>query len=58
MPSYRAYILDRDNHIAGVHVLICDNDEAALAAARPFVDGCDVEVWDGDRKVGLLSHVK
>jgi hypothetical protein len=23
-----------------------------------FVDGCDVEVWDRDRKIGRIAHAK
>jgi hypothetical protein len=27
-------------------------------AARQFVDGCDVEVWHLDRKIGRLERAK
>jgi hypothetical protein len=29
-----------------------------LKAARQFVDGCDVEVWYLDRKIGRLERQK
>jgi hypothetical protein len=29
-----------------------------LKAARQFVDGCDVEVWQLDRKIGRLEREK
>jgi hypothetical protein len=30
----------------------------ALTAARQFVDGCDVEVWYLDRKIGRIEREK
>jgi hypothetical protein len=33
-------------------------DAEALKAARQFVDGCDVEVWYLDRKIGRIAGEK
>jgi hypothetical protein len=34
-----------------------EDDSQALESARRFVDGCDVEVWHLDRKIGRLERV-
>jgi hypothetical protein len=31
--------------------LVCDDDDAAIAAAKQLVDGRDVELWQGARKI-------
>jgi hypothetical protein len=36
--------------------LDCIDDQSALAAAELLVDGHDVEVWRGYRKLGTLHH--
>ncbi len=56
MPDYRAYVLDRDRHIMGCEPLISDDDDAAIAAAERLVDGHDVELWQGARKVTTLPR--
>ena len=56
MVEYRAYILDHDDHIVRYEPIICTDDEAAIAAAKRLVDGHDVELWQGDRKVAILAH--
>lgn len=55
MLEYRAYILDRDGHIQSFRPLFCADDDAAITAAGQFVDGHDVELWQANRKVTLLS---
>jgi hypothetical protein len=35
-----------------------ETDAEALKAARQLVDGCDVEVWHLDRKIGRLGRDK
>jgi hypothetical protein len=56
MPEYRAYILDSDRHIKGCEPLICTDDAAAIVAAKRLVDGHDVELWQGARKVTKLAR--
>ena len=34
------------------------DDEQAVEIAKRYVDGHDVEVWDGDRKVSRLSSIE
>jgi hypothetical protein len=56
MPTYRAYLIDAENRVSSYRPIEADTDAAALLAARQFVDGCDVEVWDLDRKIGRLER--
>jgi hypothetical protein len=52
MPTYRAYLINEDNRVAAYTPIDADTDAEALTAARPLADGCDVEVWCLDRKIG------
>jgi hypothetical protein len=58
MPTYRAYLINEDNRVASYKPVEADTDADALTAARQFVDGCDVEVWLLDRKIGRLTRAK
>ncbi len=56
MPDYRAYAVNKDNYIVGAPtVMTCDTDADALAKARQIMDGYDVEVWLGKRRVGRVN---
>ena len=56
MASYRAYLIDSEDRIKTVRIVEADTDAQALEAARQYVDGLDVEVWDHERKIGRLSN--
>ena len=58
MPSYRAYLINGDNRVSSYRPIDADTDAEALKAARQFADGCDVEVWHLDRKIGRLERRK
>ena len=58
MPTYRAYLINGDNRVTSCKPVDADTDMEALTAARQFVDGCDVEVWYLDRKIGRLEGEK
>jgi hypothetical protein len=58
MPTYRAYLIDGDDRVASYKPIDAETDAEALKAARQFVDGCDVEVWHLDRKIGRLEREK
>jgi hypothetical protein len=36
--------------------LDCSDDEAAKEVAQQLVDGQDVELWQGKRKIETLKH--
>lgn len=55
-PIYSAYFLDEDGHIQMRVDLVCADIGAAEETAKQLVDGHDVELWDGDRKVATFSR--
>lgn len=59
MTEYRLYRVDEEGHIQGGPVIItCENDEAAIAQAKQYVDGVAIEVWDLARRVAVLPPVE
>jgi hypothetical protein len=56
LPDYRAYIVGPDGHFRTFEVVTADDDGQVVEIARKYVDGCDVEVWNLDRKIAVLSH--
>ncbi len=56
MPIYRAYLIDKDDRVDSFKPVEADNDERALAVAKQYVNGHDVEVWLLDRMVGRLTR--
>jgi hypothetical protein len=58
MPTYRAYLINSENRVSSYRAIDADTEADALTAARQFVDGCAVEVWHLDRKIGRLERGK
>jgi hypothetical protein len=56
VPEYRAYIIGLDERIQSRVDLICDHEADAMAQAKQLVDGHDVELWQGARKVARFFH--
>jgi len=54
MGSYRFYILDDKNHILTHRDRACDDDLAALDAAKILSSNYPIELWTGTR---LVAHV-
>jgi hypothetical protein len=55
VPVYRLYFIDRTNHISRPPEMVeCADDQEAIQKAKQFVDGHDVELWDGPRLVVRL----
>lgn len=57
MQEYRAYILDRKGHVQSRVDLICTDEGTAMQHAKQLVDGHDVELWQGDRKIAVFPHL-
>src|SRR5450432_1520100 len=55
MAEYRAFILDEDGHIDRSVEFLCPDDEAAKKYVRQFVDGHDVELWQGNRQIATFD---
>ena len=56
MPEYRAYIIGNDDRIYSRFDLLCENEAEAMARAKRLVDGHDVELWQGARKVARFRR--
>jgi hypothetical protein len=56
MSEYRAYYVGTDGNFEGSRALDCDSDTTAIASARKLLDGKDVEIWCGLRKIIRLPH--
>jgi hypothetical protein len=54
--DYRAYILDDEGRIIGVHELDCADDDEAKQKAAQLLDRQDLEVWQRARMVARLKH--
>ena len=52
MPSYCAYLLDRNAYIGTPpYEIEAEDDDEAIELAVQYVNGCDVELWDGSRHI-------
>lgn len=58
MLEYRAYVLGKNGRVMKRHDFEAAHDEEALTHAWRYVDGHDVEVWQLDRVVKLLTNEK
>jgi hypothetical protein len=56
MTSYTAHIQIGNGHADSIIALECVDDVAALQAAEALVDGHDIALWSGFRKLGTLHH--
>ena len=55
--EYKIYRLDTQGKIsAPPEVVTSDQEQAVVERARAMVDGCDIEVWQGERLVIHVSH--
>ena len=55
---YRLYFLNAVNHITHAVDVDCDTDDQALAAAQEQAHSGKIEIWQGQRKVGVCAAAK
>ena len=53
--EYKAYTLGPDGHISSRIDLICHNDTEAKERAKQLVDQLSIELWRGERFLGLFK---
>jgi hypothetical protein len=59
MPEYRLYAVTRDNHFNGAPAQItCESDEDAILKAQEMVNGHDIELWSGNRRVSRIKGAR
>ena len=56
--AYRVYLIGADGVIISRVDLGCEDDETAKARAELLVDGHDLELWDGGRKIAEFKTTK
>jgi hypothetical protein len=56
--EYRAYVIGIDGHFLRVIDLVCPDDGTAKEYASQLVDGHDIELWHGDRKIERFSRTR
>jgi hypothetical protein len=57
--DYRAYLIGSDGYFHSSVRIESGDDETAIKAAEQLVNGHDVELWHGDRKVSIFfQHPK
>lgn len=54
---YRAYLMENGQTYAAID-LACVNDDEAKQQSANLSNGREVEVWQGDRRVGLVKSRK
>jgi hypothetical protein len=54
--DYRIYLVDKSGEIARRIDIQSYSDQAAMAAAKQYIDSYDVEIWHFARRVGRLSR--
>jgi hypothetical protein len=56
MPEYRVFVRDLDNHILSIgFTFSCENDQQALAKTEKLMDGLDLELHEGRRRVARIT---
>jgi hypothetical protein len=58
MAEYRAYFIGTEGRFLRAVELVCPDDEVAKEYARQLVDGHDVELWQGDRKIEAFKRTQ
>ncbi len=57
MPFYHVYFIDRADHTSRLpEVVECVNDQEAMEKTPQFVDGQDVELWEGPRFIARFAR--
>jgi hypothetical protein len=57
MAYYCLHFLDHEDRTTDTVCLYCNTDEKAIAAARAQTASHKIEVWQEQRKVGVLEGV-
>jgi len=57
MPTYRAFFLDRENHITERREIEAESEAEAINTAKQWLDGKAIEIWCGPVLVETLKAV-
>jgi hypothetical protein len=56
MRQYRIYTVGTHGQFSGVQVIKCTHDQEAFQKAQQLATVQDVELWEGARCIGRISH--
>jgi hypothetical protein len=56
MGYYRVYLTSDSGYFIGVREINCVTDAEAVAAARQFLEGGDLEVWHRGRRIARIPR--
>jgi hypothetical protein len=55
VPDYRIFKVNQSGRVvASSEIVTCDTDEEVFAKAESMLDGLDLEIWEGARRVAIL----
>jgi len=55
MTTYRAFVIGPDGHFLRAHNFDAYDEREALEKAQGYVDGHDVELWEGERLINRFT---
>ena len=55
MQHYRVYFIRQDGHFNRTLDPSCANDSPAIELAKQLIDGCDLELWQRDRRIARFD---
>jgi hypothetical protein len=58
MSEYRIYVIGLEGHFIRAIQLDCPNDKAAMESAKQFINGHDLELWQGERQIAKFDAKK
>jgi hypothetical protein len=50
-------LIGPDGHVSERIELVCDDEDTAKERARSLVDGLDVELWEGARRIETYRRI-
>jgi hypothetical protein len=57
MPTYRVFFFDAQHRITlPAKTIDAADDQEAIAKSRQYIDGRDIELWDGPRFIARFPH--
>jgi hypothetical protein len=57
LADYRIYELDGDGRVSSpARIIQCDDDQDAISQATVLSSGRTIEIWAGERRVGMIPH--
>jgi hypothetical protein len=58
MPLYRVYLMENGHVWTAVDLVCLDDDDAKRKSESLLNDVRDIELWESDRRVAVLNHLR